>query len=89
MILYVSLTHLGLVDFIPLMETLTFMPTDQVKCIEVAVVDDDIALEEDEQFRIDINTQDGVPGLQLGVATTFVTIIDNDGNTTTIRILML
>ena len=59
------------------------MTTDKTRCVRVAIVDDDIALEEDERFRIDINAPNEIPGLQLGLtAVTYVTIIDNDGNTT-------
>ena len=47
-------------------------------CIDVTIVDDSIAHEEDEQFMVQFTVL--TPGVETGVPNiSFVTIIDNDG----------
>ena len=64
-------------DFVNKTETLTFQPGENCVCFNTTVIDDDIALEGDEQFRVIFGQLNGAT---VGdVNETCVTIPDNDG----------
>lgn len=73
----------GFVDFIPVTKIVNFQQNEMnfAECIDIPLVDDDIALEPDEQFRVTISLVETLPGLVLdqSMSSTVVNIIDNDG----------
>ena len=70
-------------DYIPLVERVLFLQTGRVFCVSVAILDDDIALEGDEQFAVNISVPMELSGLYIGAnPTTVITIEDDDGNFT-------
>ena len=87
----------GFVDFIPVTTVVNFLQIDMSflqsemnflqsemnfpECIDILLVDDEIALEPDEQFRVHISLEDTLPGLVLdhSKSSTIVNIVDNDG----------
>ena len=69
-------------DFIPLVKTVLFLQTGRVFCVSVTILDDDIALEGDEQFAVNLSIpmELHVSGLYIGAnPTTIITIVDDDG----------
>ena len=70
-------------DYIPLVKTVLFLQTGRVFCVSVTILDDDIALEGDEQFAVNISVPMELSGLYIGASpTTIITIVDDDGNLT-------
>lgn len=60
-------------------EMVSFLPTEEKKCLEIAIVDDNIALERTEEltFRLEFT---GSRNYVLGdIQSTSVQVIDNDG----------
>ena len=71
----------GVADFIPVMEQVTFLPEGKFpECVYIPIVDDEIALEPAEQFRVILSLTETLPGLLIGsISSAVVSIIDNDG----------
>ena len=64
-------------DFVAATETLTFQPGDDCVCFNTTVINDDIALEGDEQFRVIFSELNGATVGDIDEAC--VTIPDDDG----------
>ena len=61
---------------------LTLVPNggDSPECIHIPIISDAIALEPEEEFRVQLILVDSVPGVVIGpIASTTVTIVDDDG----------
>ena len=73
-------------DFTPVTKIVDFQQSEMnfPECIVIPLVDDEIALEPDEQFRVTISLVDTLPGLVLdhSMSSTVVNIIDNDSTFT-------
>ena len=63
-------------DFVAETETLTFQPGEDCVCFNTTVIDDDIALEGNEQFRVIFGQTDKASVGDISEAC--VTIIEND-----------
>lgn len=57
-------------------ESLNFVPSDQIKCINIQIVDDDITNEPDEEFSVTLTS--ATPFGDFSNTTAVITIIDND-----------
>lgn len=62
-------------DFSPQASNLTFLPDTNRMCIDIDIIDDS-QLEDDEQFSVEISTDDRV---DIGLPISTVTIRDDDG----------
>lgn len=72
----------GNVDFIPLMTIVNFLPEEEsfLRCVYIPLINDQTALEPDEEFRVSVGLMDNRPGLVVGATSSaVVTIIDDDG----------
>ena len=60
-------------------QTITFPPSEsgQRQCVRFDILDDNIALEGDEQFNVDFTAPPGIPAGMFPDA--WVTILDDDG----------
>ena len=80
------LISLGGVDFEQISRTFSFPTGNDTACTAIAVVDDRVALEGEEQFTVELTLPPGEPaGLLLGTnSQTTITITDNDGRNSTL-----
>ena len=66
-----------------------FDSSEDIECVEFDIIDDDIALEDDEQFMVTFTIQSSdttaVPG---DVSSSTVTIVDDDGNNVVIEVII-
>lgn len=84
MYVYVQLIVLELagLDYVPGVTNLAAFqpPGDSVVCTSFEIIDDLLALEEDEKFVVDVGPEEG--DVEIGDNNhTTVTIVDNDGTT--------
>ena len=57
--------------------SLTFVPSDQIKCTNIQILDDEITNEPDEQFSMTLTS--ATPFGDFSNTTAVITITDNDG----------
>ena len=76
------LYFIGIVDYLPVTMIVALSPGEGnfPECIHIPLVDDEIALEPNKEFRVILSLVNSAPGaVVLSPPSTVVTIVDNDG----------
>ena len=61
-------------------ETLSFLPSENLKCINIAIDDDEVALERTQELTLRLEFAGRQRYILGDISTTLVQVIDDDGN---------